>query len=608
MPDPNKATPPVVPAPQNTDPGTPPDIQSKPLDAPAAPPITENQPAPQPKKPVPNGDDLNFHHGALGEIFQTLAGGKKKEWTQTENGPVATYRDLKPGEMARGILAAAITGLAGGYDSANRGKGPAMSDAFSGGFKANEKRVEKQQGKEEGEAQDQFKNDNLSQERALRKHADAREQQKFIQESQLSNLRQHQLRDEIARGEISDKSLKDTTDEQDMLKAQHLESFGATKALGADGKPLEFLDAHALSIYANDPAHKMQVFGAPGQYKIVPQRDPSTNKFYIYHMAPDDDTPQWLGVKLDKDRQPMLDKDGDKIIDKDHPVIDPVSGKPYVPGEMMTPAFARRLNAESLATQAEQLKLAKNSFDFDQERKDVDERQKNDANLQTAQKHFQLAGGDPTAIDPATQKPYITLKDANTLQNANNDKWYANTNVYLKAQDELSKVREKDSSDPTIPALTAMVEAARDRAVQSNNTQLILSNGPLGEDMIVNNIHKRHADPTGKDADAVKKEISNLPQTRQDSILKKLKDPTPPELVNSVSIMDTKTQDERQKIIDTLDQTKFSADDIAFLTEKYALKAPPAQPKPASVGKIIQGAAYKLAIPGVSNPEPEPAK
>ena len=160
------------------------------------------------------------HHGILGEIFQTLAGGKKKEWVVPADGsaPVATYRDLKPGEMARGILAAAITGLAGGYDPANRGKGPAMASAFAGGFKANEQRVEKKAGQEEKEAQEQFKNQNLSEEMAFRKHKDAIEQQ----ESLLNMAKtQHEINQMITRSD--QEKIIFTQQQQEYLQKQYAE-------------------------------------------------------------------------------------------------------------------------------------------------------------------------------------------------------------------------------------------------------------------------------------------------------------------------------------------------------------------------------------------------
>src|SRR5258708_26725129 len=98
---------------------------------------TQNPPA------LPVGTQLNTdpnaapgsvepHHGILLSAFQDLAGGKKTTYRQTENGPVPVKENLQPGEMARSILAAALTGLAGGFKA--RGKG--STGAFSAGFDA----------------------------------------------------------------------------------------------------------------------------------------------------------------------------------------------------------------------------------------------------------------------------------------------------------------------------------------------------------------------------------------------------------------------------------------------------------------------------------------
>src|SRR6267143_5427902 len=102
--------------------------------------------------PLPRGTQLNTdpnavpgsvepHHGLLMSAFQDLAGGKKTTYRQTENGPVPVKENLQPGEMARSILAAALTGLAGGF-KAGRGKGAA--GAFSAGFEAEEAAKTKQ--------------------------------------------------------------------------------------------------------------------------------------------------------------------------------------------------------------------------------------------------------------------------------------------------------------------------------------------------------------------------------------------------------------------------------------------------------------------------------
>jgi hypothetical protein len=143
--------------------------------APAAGPVAP------PQSRLQNVEDGTKH--VLGDIFQTIAGGKKIVYQQGPNGePVKTYQDLKPGEMARGILAAALTGLAAGYDPARRGKGPAMSSAFAGGFNAETEQREKNQGQQRAEAEQDFSNKNLAEEHKIKLQKAATDQQASMQE------------------------------------------------------------------------------------------------------------------------------------------------------------------------------------------------------------------------------------------------------------------------------------------------------------------------------------------------------------------------------------------------------------------------------------------
>src|SRR5260370_911567 len=85
----------------------------------AAPAIGSSQSNP----PIPKGTQLNTdpnaisgtvepHHGMLASIFQDLAGGQRTTYRQTESGPVPVKENLSGHDIARGILAAALTGLA----------------------------------------------------------------------------------------------------------------------------------------------------------------------------------------------------------------------------------------------------------------------------------------------------------------------------------------------------------------------------------------------------------------------------------------------------------------------------------------------------------------
>src|SRR5208337_1169231 len=73
----------------SADTGGAPSAQPSPAPTAAPTPVTPAQ-APAPTPGTQSAADQ--HHGVLGEIFQTLAGGKKKEWVVPKEGgaPVAT--------------------------------------------------------------------------------------------------------------------------------------------------------------------------------------------------------------------------------------------------------------------------------------------------------------------------------------------------------------------------------------------------------------------------------------------------------------------------------------------------------------------------------------
>src|SRR5579863_9090475 len=150
--------------------------------------IGQQPPPAAPAGTQPNTDpnavpgSVEAKHGVLASVFQDIAGGKKTTWRQTDQGPVAVKENLQPGEIARNILAAALTGLAGGYSPAVRGKGAGA--AAAAGFEANDQRVEQQKKQAQDQAQEQFKNKNVADEVTLRKAANAREQQHSINEAQ----------------------------------------------------------------------------------------------------------------------------------------------------------------------------------------------------------------------------------------------------------------------------------------------------------------------------------------------------------------------------------------------------------------------------------------
>ena len=452
----------------------------------------------------------------LGEIFQTLAGGQKTVWEQTPNGPVPTKVDLKPGEMARGILAAAITGLAGGYDPANRGKGPAMASAFSGGFKANQERVEKQEGKQEQEAQQEFKNQGLSEERQLAAHRDALAQQESIRAAQKHNIDMQVTKANLERGERLDAEHIADRDAADSTKLIDAKNSGGVPVKGADGTVLAFKSDHDLMQYVQaSDANAARVFGTSQLMNTERLRDPSTGMIYVYQRPIDDHTPRWMGVEVDKDGKPVLDKEGKMQIDKANPWYGP-DGKARVPASKMTPADFNADLRSSQQIRGQQLVNQRNWIEIQKGNEEYKQMMKNDNAQQLAEKHLAEAGDD-------LDNPILTADDKNYMMNTTLHQSQG-TSVLLKSlEDEINKKEEADPKDKELPALRAQASTARQQLQQYQSQAQMLSKS--GTQSIIDYQRRIHGD----DIDAIKKDISTLPPAQQKIVLDGVKKPALPE-------------------------------------------------------------------------------
>ncbi len=344
-------------------------------------------------------------HG-LGEIFQTLAGGKKAEWNQTPNGPVKTYRDLEPGEMARGILAAAITGLASGYDPANRGKGPAMASAFSAGFKGNQERVDKQAAGAQKEAQEQFTNKNASDELLMKKAKFAQEQQESI----LNMQKTHQIMNEAAQ-RSNEEGIKFTQDQQDHLKKQDNEYYSYKTAGGKEiedpKNPGQDLVLHTMEEGNRYIADHKELLLAPGEFDTRPFVRPGIGGTVILK------TPRSVEEKRDV-HFAQRDNKGN-IIYKDGQMVP--TGKHNLDGSVIQPGTYSGAEARS---------LAKDDLTYDEGRSTIQERLANaeekkakamkDISVLAANKQYDAAGSDPTGIDISTGQPKLGFKNREVLK------------------------------------------------------------------------------------------------------------------------------------------------------------------------------------------------
>ena len=430
-----QATP--VAAPDQTQPAaaaTPAQANTAPTQAPAAAP-TKMQEIEQGSKHV------------LGEIFQTLAGGKKAVWTQTPNGPVKTYEDLKPGEMARGILAAAITGLASGYDPANRGKGPAMSSAFSAGFKGEQEQKEKQANTAQQQAQEQFQNKNASDELLMKKQRFATEQQASIQEyGKTAQMMDQSATRAKQEGVVFDQQQRAYFDNLDAKYTGEIAKGGKPIDDPKNpGQPLVFWDKQTLQQYANEHGKDLV---APGEFdtKIMSRPDGS----FVIMKTPlaEKEKREWRFAKMDPKNptQPLM-KDG-KVVpsgqrDQSGQVIPPVimSGEDY--GNKITELDA---HTKSAATAQDLLSQAA-------ERRAIAAK---DAQYTVAQNQFTKAGNDPNAVDISNGAPIVSDKNRGMLVNQRMVMYKAQEAAWQKAQKEFADL----SPEQQTPEKRLQIEVA----------------------------------------------------------------------------------------------------------------------------------------------------
>lgn len=343
------------------------------------------------QKTQPNTDpnavpgSVEAHHGMLASIFQDLAGGKKTTWRQTENGPVAVKENLQPGEMARGILAAALTGLASGY----KYRGPnARGASMAAGFEGNEDRVDKQEVAKKNAAQQEFTNKNVSDEMTIRKMQNARDQQRSIDEHQESAQRTELTAQNISQGKIRN------LHENDQYFIQQQNDWNL--AMSAGMKPLanspEFTSNEELTQWLDKNA-KTAI--QPGKFNTVIKTDPYTGRFVILQKPKGWDDAQWVGVKVDANGNPEKDKDGNMLANGDFRGPD---GKPRVPAGQMSPHQLYDSQIRLLDLRSKEL----SRLEALERLKNMRRERAKDEQINKAEVEWNAAGGNPDAIDSKT--------------------------------------------------------------------------------------------------------------------------------------------------------------------------------------------------------------
>jgi len=529
------------------------------------------------------------HHGILGEIFQTLAGGKKKEWVQTEKGPVAQYRDLAPGEMARGILAAAITGLAGGYDPANRGHGPAMAAAFSGGFKAEKERVEKQDEKSEKEAQEQFHNEGIAEERALQLHRDAREQMKSIADATAAYQKEQIDRIQIAKGDYDvQKAAREDAHGRQLQQMEwedHMNHDVLIKNPNTESGWFHSAD-EANAFAQSNPNQAIR----PGKFDTVIVTNPFTKDVGIFRKPWNFDTKQWFGVEMEADGITPKKKDGQMIIDKAHPYLDD-AGKPILPPSQMSEREFRDQNMKSRDAEAKRELEKATAEQRLQAQYRYEKEKREDKEHILAMDHWSAANGDVTKLD-ATGAPIVTPRDLWVLNkefSAMKDQAVA---TYSAAVKEMGMYAVGSDDWKNADAIRAKAAATMD---QHQNMALALEGHRDAEKLLVQNQRDKHTTDVAKgtvDLDAAEKDMKLVPKPLRDQVLEDLKKPalpSDPQVQRTIAFLDKVDPSKRAaQIADSVAKKMLDPQQAADTYKHYGLEPPP--PPPASATSAYPGA------------------
>lgn len=509
---------PIIPPPQPQAPNPSPDLGSGtvPGDA-TAPGSSISSPAAS-KPALPTGSQLNTdpnavpgsveaHHNMLGSIFQDLAGGKKTTWRQTDNGPVAVKENLQPGDMARSIVAAALTGLAGGL-ATHGGPGGNKGQAFAAGFDAETKAKEQQANKAQDNAQKEFQNKNVADEMTLRKAQNARDQQRSIEQAQEHAIHMDKAQQDLEQGKVTFAQQNFEFEERQAQRMTLYASLGAKPLQYPDGKPVEEFNSPAE---AAEWANKNSGIAIqPGKYNTVFEVDPVTNRYQILQKPQGWDDPQWLGVKKDpKTGQPVKDSNGDMVPDGQFKGLD---GKATVPASPMSPRQMFESQDRLMMLQNKQLELKEAVERLSKMRQ---ERIK-DQQQQSADEQFNAAGGDPNAIDPKTGN-FIVSPSSRTILQQRFIKEAAMQGVILNAaQKEMDKIGVPGSGSTAEEKSQYADTAGTAQEARTNLHQLqvnmgLLSRTPNVADVTAGNIKTQFTKQDGSfDEDGALKAVDKI--------------------------------------------------------------------------------------------------
>ena len=472
-------------APAAAAPSSSPDGTQLPL-TPKVPSITTMRPA----APPPS-------HGILGDIFQNLAGGKKTVWTQTPDGPVASKVDLKPGEMARGILAAALTGMAAG-SMPGAGQG-----AFGLGFNAQQKQTEQNTDKAKEAAQTTFKNKQAADELTIRKQQSAMEQQEGIKRLQADDDLHAESLQKIRQGDFSfsEEYLRKDQEQADRLALQ--QKAGMVPLIMPDGSPApEFATPDEAMAWANA---NPKIAVKKGNYYNVPTHDPETHRWMMMEVPKTWDDLQWLGVEKNSDGTPKKDADGNMIPNGDFKV----NGKAVAPGGQITQHQLYESQQNELGLQTKKVDLE----DAQVRLQNATMNYKKDARINEAQEEYDRANGDPLAVDPQTHAYIMSASSRDIMSDMLTKKAAMENAVFSAASKRLDEIGNPKPGSPDYDEYITN-KNARDTASTAlnmiQNQALMLNSMPNIADTLADSIIKQNTNPDGFDEKGADEAVTKM--------------------------------------------------------------------------------------------------
>jgi hypothetical protein len=399
-----------------------------------------------------------------------------------------------------------------------------MGAAFSAGFKGEEEAREKKAGAEEKEAQEQFKNAGIAQERSLALQKNAREQLDSIERSQMHSLNMDEIhqRMKFASAEESRKAY--------LWQRQNEEYWNTENSEGAipiPGAPQEgFGTKEEAGHWAAQPENATIAHGGKN-FNTVFSQNPYTGRWYIREIPIDTGKQlKWRGVIVNDNGDPVL-KDGKMQVDKNNPLYN-MQGKMVIPTDKTTLKDFNDLNAKTLEERAKineqnakAEELREQAWHFKQEVEKTQE-------MKTARAHL-MEVGDDLNKPGKDGKPILTAADRDVLLHENDTMYSAAGAIFTKAQTELSAMTKDEREGPDGQKLQQTRDDAAAVLAQANSKRLAFSKTPSEAKAVFDEMVKD--DPTLKqpnakgeiDVDNFKKHLSpDIPQAVRDKIISQI--------------------------------------------------------------------------------------